>query len=55
MGGSSIGRGRGRGRRRPRKTICETIRRDLNVNGLNINMIFDRILWHRLIHVANSI
>ena len=43
-----------RARRRPRKTIGETIKRDLNVNGLNINMIYDRALWRRLIHVANS-
>ena len=43
-----------RGRGRHRKTIVETVKRDLNVNGLNINMISDRALWHRLIHIADS-
>ena len=28
-----------RGRRRPKKTIGETIKRDLDFNGLNIKMI----------------
>ena len=42
-----------RGRGRPRKTIGETIKRDLNVNSLNINMIYDTVLWHHLIYVAN--
>ena len=49
MEGSPIPRGRGR----PRKTISETIKKDLNVNGLNVNMIFDRIIWCHLIYVAN--
>ena len=40
MEGSLIARGRGR----PRKTIGETIKRDLNVNDLNVNMIYDRTL-----------
>ena len=31
-------------RGRPRKTIGETIKRDLNVNDLNVNMIYDRTL-----------
>ena len=48
--GSTLTRGRGR----PRKTIGETVKKDLHVNGLNINMIYDRALWHRLIHVADS-
>ena len=38
MESSSVARGRGR----PRKTICETLKRELNINGLNINMIYDR-------------
>ena len=42
-----------RGRGRPRKTIGETIKRDLNFNDLNVNMIYDRTLWRRLIYVAN--
>ena len=33
-----------RNRWRPRKTIRKTIKRDLDVNDLNINMIYDRIL-----------
>ena len=32
------------GRRRPTKTIVETIKRDLNFNGSNVNMIYDRRL-----------
>ena len=49
MKGSLIVRGKGRAN----KTIGETIRRDLDVNGLNINMIYDRTLWCCLIHVAD--
>ena len=41
MTGSTLPRGRGR----PRKTIDETVKRDLHINGLNINMIYDRALW----------
>jgi hypothetical protein len=33
-----------RGRGRPKKTIRETIRKDLEVNELNPNMVFDRTL-----------
>jgi len=33
-----------RGRGRPRKTIRETIRKDLEVNELDPNMIYDRTL-----------
>jgi len=39
-----------RGRGRPKKTI---IRKDLEVNELNPNMVFDRTLWRHLIHVAD--
>ena len=49
MDGSSIARGNGRSR----KTIGETIKRDIGVNGLNVNMICDRTLWQRLIHVVD--
>jgi len=33
-----------RGRGRPRKTINETIRKDLEVNELDPNMVYDRTL-----------
>jgi len=33
-----------RGRGRPRKTISETIRKDLEVNELDPNMVYDRTL-----------
>jgi hypothetical protein len=49
MEGSQITRGRGR----PRKTIRETIKRDLEINELDRNMAYDRTLWCRLIHVDN--
>jgi hypothetical protein len=42
-----------RGRGRHKKTIRETIRKDLEVNELDPNMIFDRTLWRHLIHVAD--
>jgi len=42
-----------RGRGRPRKTIRETIRKDLEVNELDSNMVYDRPLWLNLIHVAD--
>ena len=38
--GSQITRGRGR----PRKTIRETIRKDLEINELEKDMVFDRTL-----------
>jgi len=38
MEGSQITRGRGR----PRKTIRETIKKDLEINGLEKDMVFDR-------------
>ena len=49
MKGSLVTRGRGR----PRKTIGETVKRDLNVNDLSINMIYDRALWSHLIYVTD--
>jgi len=42
-----------RGRRRPMKTIRETIRKDLEVNELDPNLVYDRTLWCHLIHVAD--
>jgi hypothetical protein len=42
-----------RGRERPRKTIRETIEKDLEINELNRNMVYDRTFWLNLIHVAN--
>jgi len=48
MEDSQITRGRGR----PRKTFRETIRKDLEINELDINMAYDRTLWRNLIHVA---
>ena len=42
-----------RGRGRPRKTIRETIRKDLKVNELDPNMVYDRTLWCHLIHVVD--
>ena len=49
MDGSLIARGI----RRSKKIICETIKRDLDFNSLNINMIYDGILWCRLIYIAD--
>ncbi|AES73060.1 hypothetical protein MTR_3g099230 [Medicago truncatula] len=41
------------GRQRPRKTIRETIMKDFEINDLEPNnMVYDRTLWHNLIHVA---
>jgi len=42
-----------RGRGRPRKTIRETIRKDLEVNELDPNLVYDRTLWRHLIHVVH--
>lgn len=49
MEGSQTIRGRGRSR----KIIRETIRKDLKINELDRNMVFDRTLWHNLIYVAD--
>jgi len=48
MEGSQITRGRGR----PRKNIREAIKKDLEMNELEKDMVFDRTLQRRLIHVA---
>lgn len=50
MKGSPIARGRGK---QKKKTLGETIKKDSNVNDLSINMIYDRIIWRRLINVDN--
>ena len=42
-----------RGRGRPRKTIGETIRKDLDLNRLHDDLVYDRAQWRRLIHVAD--
>jgi len=39
--------------RRHRKTIKETIRKDLKINELDPNMVYDRTLWRNLINVGN--
>jgi len=47
--GSQITRGRGR----PRKTIRETIKKGLEINELEKDMVFGRTLWFCLIYVAD--
>jgi len=42
-----------RGRGRPRNTIRETIKKDLEINYLDQNMVYDRTLSRNLIHVAD--
>jgi hypothetical protein len=42
-----------RGRGRLRKTIREIIKKDIEINELDWNMVYDRILWRNLIHVAD--
>jgi len=41
------------GRGRPKKTIRETIRKDLEANELDPNLVYDKTLWRNLIHVAD--
>jgi hypothetical protein len=41
-----------KGRGRPGKIIRKTIRKDLEVNELDPNLIYNRTLWRNLIHVA---
>jgi len=38
---------------RPKNTIRETIRKDLEINELDRNMVYDKTLWRNLIHVAD--
>lgn len=46
-----------RERGRPRKTIRETIKKDLHldleINDLDRNMVLDGTLWQKLIHIAD--
>lgn len=42
-----------RSRGRPSKTISETIRKDLKIYELDRDMMYDKVLWHLLIHIAN--
>jgi len=42
-----------RGRGRLKRTIREIIRKDLEVNELDSNFVYDRTLWRNLIHVAD--
>ncbi|KAF1893453.1 hypothetical protein Lal_00001931 [Lupinus albus] len=42
-----------RGRGRLRKTIGKVIKKDLEINILSMNMIYNRVLWYRLIHVTD--
>jgi len=49
MEDSQIPKGRGI----PRKTNGKTIRKDLEINDLDLNIVYDRTLWCNLIHVAD--
>lgn len=49
MKGILIARGRGI----PRKTIGETINKDLDINGLSIDMVHDKTLWRHLLHIVD--
>jgi len=48
MESSQITRGRGR----PRKTISKTIKKDIEINELDRDMIYHRTLWWFLIDVV---
>ena len=51
MEGCTIAKDRGRS---TRKTIGENIKKDLDANNLTIDMVYDKILWHRLLHIVDS-
>ena len=36
-----------------KKIIDETIKRDLNFNGLNVDMVYDKAVLHHCIHVVD--
>jgi len=40
-------------RGRPREVIRQTIEKDLQINGLDLNIVCDRTLWQNLILVAD--
>jgi len=42
-----------RGRGRPRKTIRETINKDLEINELDPTLVHDKSLWRNFIHVPD--
>ena len=42
-----------RDREKSRKIIGETIKRDLDFNDLNVNIVYDKILQYRLIHIID--
>ena len=42
-----------RGRGRPKRTLGDLIKHDLLLNNISENLIFDRALWRRVIHVAD--
>lgn len=42
-----------RGKGRPRKTIREVIKKYLEINNLDRNMVLNRTLWKKLIHVTD--
>jgi len=44
-----------RSRGRPKKTLNEVIERDLRVNNLSKDLVFDRAQWRRMIHVVDPI
>lgn len=37
----------------PKKTIDQTIKKDLESNGLYVDVVHNITLWHDLIHLAN--
>lgn len=50
MEGSQVTRGSGK----LRKTIREAIRKNLEINELEKDIVFDKRLWRHLIHVTDS-
>lgn len=47
-------KGRGRGRRKPKKCLMEVLHNDMSLLGLFSPLIFDRAMWKRRIHVADT-
>ena len=41
-------------KRKKKNAIGETIKKDLDLNGLFTNMVYDWIVQHHLIHVTDS-
>lgn len=42
-----------RSKERPRKAPIDTIKKDLHLNGLFKNLVYDKTQWQHSIHVAN--